>query len=154
MKASDRMVMVGALLVCVGAWGCGDNDNSVAEPTPSAALQCEVLGSLCHDSETVPGEECHHLGHDGRPDACVAGFSGCLDVCLEHGAGEDPFCRAIGSLCHDADSAAAETCHDLGHDGDPAACRREFDACAQLCLAESEASAAVSAERRGTERPS
>lgn len=143
------MLMVCALLMSVGAWGCGDNDNSVAEPTPSAALQCEVLGSLCHDSETVPGEECHHLGHDGPPDACVAGFSGCLDVGLDHGAGEDPFCRAIGSLCHDGalDDGPIHACHEIGHAGNPSTCRREFDACAHMCLAARETSVATSVTR-------
>jgi len=133
-KTSQHMVVVCALLVGMSAWGCGDNDSSVAEPTPSAALQCEVMGSLCHDSPSAAGQACHDLGHDGPPNACVAEFAGCLDVCLEHGAGEDPFCRAIGSLCHDSESAAGQACHDLGHDGDPDMCRREFDACAQLCL--------------------
>jgi hypothetical protein len=128
------MLMAGVLLACVTAAGCGDNDNSVEEPTPSAALQCEVMGSLCHDSESDAGQACHELGHDGPPSACRAEFSDCLDVCLEHGAGEDPFCRAIGSLCHDTESEAGQACHDLGHDGDPAACRREFDACAETCL--------------------
>lgn len=134
MNASNRMLLVGVLLACIGAWGCGDNDNSVEEAQPSAALQCEVMGSLCHDAETEAGEECHHLGHDGPPNACVAEFASCLDLCLDHGAGEDPFCRAIGSVCHDSESAAGQACHDLGHDGDAVACRREFDGCARLCL--------------------
>ena len=138
MRPFDRMLMVCAMAACVGAWGCGDNDNSVPEPTPSAALQCEVVGTLCHDSESDAGQACHHLGHDGAPAACVAEFSGCLDVCLEPGAGEDPFCRAIGSLCHDTESAEGQACHELGHDGDAAACRRAFDDCAELCLAANE----------------
>lgn len=128
------MLMVCALTISVGASGCGDNDNSGSDARPSAALQCEVVGSLCHDSASDAGQACHDLGHDGQPAACVDGFAACLDVCLDHGAGEDPFCRAIGSVCHDSESDAGQACHDLGHDGDADACRREFDACARLCL--------------------
>jgi hypothetical protein len=128
-------MVVLALVVCIGAWGCGDNDND-APAEPSAALQCEVVGTLCHDSETAEGETCHALGHDGPPDQCAAQFSDCIGVCLEGDDG-DPFCRALGSLCHavDDDDGPLHACHELGHDGDPDACRRRFEDCAERCLA-------------------
>lgn len=136
MRISDRMLVL-ALVVCVGAWGCGDNDNDA--PAPSASLQCEVMGSLCHDAETAEGQACHERGHDGPPDQCVADFAGCIDLCLGDDDG-DPFCRALGSLCHGVDDGDGplHACHELGHEDDPAACRRGFDECATRCLAADE----------------
>lgn len=134
MKASDRLLTVVGILVCVGAWGCGDNDNSAPEAEPSATLQCEVMGTLCHDAESDAGQACHELGHDGTPGQCAAEFSDCIDECLGGEPG-DRFCRALGRLCHDTIDAAGQACHELGHENDPAACRRQFDDCAETCLA-------------------
>jgi hypothetical protein len=141
LKTPDRMLRVALVLVVLGgAVGCGDNDNSGPEGgTPSATLQCSVLGSLCHDDETAAGHACHELGHDGTPDACVTGFSGCIEVCLGDPSGEhdDPICRALGSLCHfpGGGGGPQDACHNVGHDGDPENCRRRFDDCAERCLA-------------------
>jgi hypothetical protein len=125
-------MMVLAVVACIGASGCGDNDNE-ASPPPSAELQCEVVGTLCHDSETEEGQVCHELGHDGPPNECAAQFSSCIGLCLDGDDG-DPFCHALGSLCHDVQTAEGQACHDLGHDGDAATCRRRFDGCAAHCL--------------------
>jgi hypothetical protein len=130
-------MMALALLVAMGAWSCGDNDNS--GPTtarPSAALQCEVMGSLCHDAEGAAGRACHERGHDGPPDRCAAEFPACIGECLGDGRG-DPFCRALGSYCHavDDEDGPLHACHELGHDGDPRTCRTRFDDCAEQCLA-------------------
>lgn len=134
MRIRDRKFIVIALVVWVGAWGCGDNDNSGPDdPRPSAALQCEVMGTLCHDTEDAAGQACHEVGHDGPPAACAAEFPACIAGCLGDGEG-DPFCRALGRLCHDTSDAAGQACHELGHDDDPAACRRDFDECAARCL--------------------
>ena len=130
------MMTMLAIVACIGAWSCGDNDNSAPEARPSAALQCEVVGTLCHDAESDAGQACHELGHDGAPSTCAAEFPGCIDTCLDGGSDDhDPFCRALGSLCHDTESAEGQACHELGHDADPTTCRQRFDHCAQLCLA-------------------
>jgi hypothetical protein len=131
------MTMV-AIVACIGAWSCGDNDNSAPEARPSAALQCEVVGKLCHDAENDEGQACHELGHDGVPSVCAAEFPGCIDLCLDGGGDHgDPFCRALGILCHevDDDDGPLHACHELGHDAAPTTCRQQFDHCAQLCLA-------------------
>jgi hypothetical protein len=131
------MTMV-AIVACIGAWSCGDNDNSAPQARPSAALQCEVVGKVCHDAESDAGQACHELGHDGVPSTCAAEFPGCIDLCLDGGGDHgDPFCRALGSLCHevDDDDGPLHACHELGHDAAPTTCRQQFDHCAQLCLA-------------------
>lgn len=140
MRRSDRTMMTTlAILACIGAWSCGDNDNSAPEAKPSAALQCDVMGTLCHDTESAEGQACHALGHDADPSTCAAEFPGCIDTCLGGGSGDhgDPFCRALGRLCHDVDDDGGplSACHELGHDADPTTCRRRFDHCAELCLA-------------------
>ena len=136
MSGSDRTVMtVLALAACIGMWSCGDNDNSEPVARPSAELQCAVVGKLCHDAESDAGQACHELGHDGVPSTCAAEFPVCIDLCLDDDG--DPFCRALGSLCHEVvdDDGPLQSCHELGHYADPSACRRQFDHCAQLCLA-------------------
>ena len=107
-----------------------------------AALECQVLGELCHaaDSGTGPAHECHEVGHVGNAAACNAEFAGCVGVCTgaDTGAGgDDPKCAALGSLCHEAGEidADAEACHDVGHVGNAAACAEQFASCATLCLA-------------------
>ena len=136
LRTSDRTLLVLVLLVGIGASACGDNDNS-APPTaqPSAVLQCEVMGSLCHRNDDAAGQACHELGHDGTPDQCVAQFPACIGLCLDEGHG-DPFCRALGSLCHAVDDGDGprHACHELGHVNDPATCRARFDDCAAMCL--------------------
>ena len=128
-------MLAGLAVVACGALGCGDNDNENASPAPSAALQCEVMGPLCHDAESDAGQACHELGHAGTPDQCVARFSGCMDLCLGSDDG-DPFCRTLGMLCHGlGDDGPLHACHELGHDDDPAVCRESFNECAELCLA-------------------
>ena len=135
MRNSTRLLKALALVACVGALGCGDNDNDAAGATPSAALQCEVMGPLCHEAESAEGQACHEVGHEASPDQCVAEFSGCMDLCLEPDDG-DPFCRALAALCDGLDEdGPLNDCHELGHDANANACREGFDECAALCLA-------------------
>jgi hypothetical protein len=109
-----------------------------------AALECKVLGELCHaaDSGSGPAHDCHEVGHEGHADACAAQFDGCVETCTEvdvgaAGAGSDAKCVALGSLCHEAGEidAEAEACHEVGHVGNASDCAEQFDACATLCLA-------------------
>jgi hypothetical protein len=132
--------------VLVAGIGCGDNDNAPPPPVPSAALQCAVVGTLCHASKTAAGQACHELGHHGVPTVCAAEFPGCVGECLGEKPG-DPFCRAIGSLCHAVGDANGPLhgCHELGHEGDPDTCRARFDDCAEQCLTAIEAQEARSA---------
>jgi hypothetical protein len=47
-----------------------------------------------------------------------------------------PSCQELVDLCHDpgeAGDADAEACHEIGHDGDEAACDAEYDACITTC---------------------
>jgi hypothetical protein len=111
------------------------------------ALECEVLGELCHAADTGEGAaaDCHELGHENNAATCEREFAGCVATCTDpDGAGgatsnpeADPHCAALGSLCHFADtgSGTAHDCHELGHENNAAKCAEEFDACATFCLA-------------------
>lgn len=113
-----------------------------------AALECKVLGQLCHeaDSGTGTAHECHETGHQGKADACAQEFAGCIAFCTGDGAGsggaggsgpaEDAHCAALGELCHLADAdGPVQACHELGHVNNAAQCAAAFDDCAKLCLA-------------------
>jgi hypothetical protein len=110
------------------------------------SLECQVLGELCHaaDSGSGAAHDCHEVGHVGHADDCTAQFASCVGICTETdvgaggaGGGADAKCAALGSLCHEAGEidADASACHELGHEGNAAACADGFDACATLCLA-------------------
>jgi hypothetical protein len=45
-------------------------------------------------------------------------------------------CQVIGELCHEADTGAgaAHECHELGHEGDGAACVAGFADCVETCV--------------------
>lgn len=118
-------------------------------PHGEGSLECQVLGKLCHVADASPGpaEDCHQVGHVGNAEACTAQFASCIGICTDAdvgaggaggaGSGDDPKCAALGALCHAAGEidADAEECHDLGHEGNAAACADGFAACATLCLA-------------------
>jgi hypothetical protein len=113
------------------------------------SLECQVLGELCHAADTGsgPAHDCHEVGHVGNAAACEAEFAGCVGTCTGAdiggggaggaGAGDDPKCAALGSLCHEAGeiNEDAQACHELGHVGNAANCATSFDSCATLCLA-------------------
>lgn len=178
MKSSLRVCF--GLLVASSALafaGCGDDDDS---PTPAAqggsggggavthggeahggdahghggaaasALECKVIGTLCHEADTGSGKghDCHEVGHEGHADACAAEFDSCITFCTagdegNGGAGggatetKDPHCAALGELCHAVDDQTGplHECHEVGHVGNAAACDASFDECATLCLA-------------------
>ncbi len=105
-----------------------------------------MIGELCHAADTGsgPGHDCHSLGHEGDSAACEAQMASCMEICVEDddaggsgGAGPalDPYCAALGELCHPVPDAAAQGCHSLGHKNDAAECAEAFDVCAELCLA-------------------
>jgi hypothetical protein len=112
------------------------------------ALECEVIGELCHEADAGSGaaHDCHETGHIGKASVCVAEFSGCIGTCVhdeDAGSGgapaetQDPYCAALGELCHPVDDATGPThqCHLTGHIGNGADCAAKFDECATLCLA-------------------
>jgi hypothetical protein len=118
------------------------------------ALECKVIGTLCHEADTGSGtaHDCHEVGHEGRADACAEQFDACITFCTAEdegngGAGgkpaetKDPHCAALGELCHvvDDETGPLHECHELGHIGNAAKCAAGFDDCAALCLAAREA---------------
>ncbi|HEY6080857.1 MAG TPA: hypothetical protein VIW29_18715 [Polyangiaceae bacterium] len=159
MKASAGFgfgcVVLAAFLVVPG---CSDDDHDgEGDPHGDAALVCQVMGELCHaaDSGEGPAHDCHEIGHVGEGEACEAAFDGCMGVCLESDSGaggaggsgsggaggaeepaKDPYCAALGELCHAVDDEDGPThdCHELGHVNDPEICAASFDECATLCL--------------------
>lgn len=178
MKSSLRvglgLIAVSSLFAFVA---CGDDDDS---PSPSAhagnggggegatahggdghsgeghggaaalALECKVIGTLCHEADTGSGtgHDCHELGHEGHVDECAEQFDACISFCTEdEGTGgapaepKDAHCAALGELCHavDDETGPLHECHELGHVGNAAKCAEGFDECAALCLAAREA---------------
>jgi hypothetical protein len=116
-----------------------------------APTVCRVLGELCHAADTGSGAaaECHELGHVGDVAVCEQEFDGCIATCVDTGGGEggaggghtlDPYCAALGSLCHPVDlgTGRGADCHDIGHLGVPADCAEAFESCSGFCLEELE----------------
>lgn len=156
------------LVTLLAAVGCSDDDgHDGGDHHADAALVCQVIGELCHaaDSGEGPAQECHEIGHVGDGEACEAAFDGCMSICIEsesgsgggggasgegggsgeggasaEGSGKDPYCAALGELCHAVDDEDGPTheCHELGHVNDPEICMEQFDDCATLCLAKRE----------------
>jgi hypothetical protein len=149
------VIAVGSLFAFAG---CGDDDDS-NKPSSSAgsssvggapdrALECEVIGELCHEADTGSGSahDCHETGHEGTVAACVKDFASCIHTCVTDaddlgaggaGSAPDPRCVALGELCHEVDDKTGplHECHEIGHIGVAANCASEFDGCATQCLA-------------------
>lgn len=53
----------------------------------------------------------------------------------DHGTGDTGagVCDEIGTGCHDIKTPEGQECHDLGHDGDEAACQKAYEMCAKIC---------------------
>lgn len=112
----------------------------------ASGIVCQVLGELCHAADAGEGKahDCHELGHKGNVATCEAEFPSCIATCTDAGGGTggasgtdiDPRCAALGELCHVADTGEgqAHDCHEIGHEGNAAACADAFDACATFCL--------------------
>jgi hypothetical protein len=105
---------------------------------------CEELGQLCHDLDTGPdaglAHECHQVGHDGHEAACSVIYGECVELCGGHHEEPDAghsMCEELGQLCHDLDTGPdaglARECHQVGHDGDEAACSVIYGECVELC---------------------
>ena len=104
-----RVCLVGAVL---GAWGCDEgatrqasspkaedppteNEHPDDEPPPDAHaiepdedgnVECSMLASVCHASDTGTadlGDVCHDLGHRGNASDCESMYDECLDYCLD-----------------------------------------------------------------------
>lgn len=134
---------------CVAFVGCSGDDDDESTHHEEAALVCQVIGELCHEADTGsgPAQDCHLLGHEAEAATCEAQMASCMKICVESDSGgsggaggaasvaKDPYCAALGSLCHPVENEAAQACHSLGHDNDAAACAAAFDECAELCLA-------------------
>jgi hypothetical protein len=114
---------------------------------------CRVLGELCHEADTGtgPASECHELGHIGDDTVCAQEFDSCIATCVDTGGGEggagggasstlDPYCAALGSLCHPVDlgSGMGADCHEIGHLNVAADCADAFESCGSFCLEELE----------------
>jgi hypothetical protein len=138
--------------------GCSGDDDE-ANPgagggsATSGLAECEVIGELCHESDTGsgPAHECHEQAHHGNGAECLESFAGCISTCVAdegEGSEKDPRCAALGELCHpvDDDDGPLHECHELGHVNDAEACAAAFDDCATRCVAAREALEAAGAE--------
>lgn len=148
MKSIWRASVLAVSLAAVASFtACGDDDDSSQEPAAGAdggasetPLDCSVLGELCHEADTGSGlaHDCHELGHDGVIATCAKQFDGCISACVTESdaSQQDPRCAALGELCHEVDDGDGplHDCHELGHDGNAAACASGFEDCATRCL--------------------
>jgi hypothetical protein len=113
-----------------------------------SAIECEVIGELCHEADTGsgPAHICHQTGHQGDGRICSKEFESCISTCVspDGGAGGAPSgsepdarCAALGELCHPVDdkNGPLHACHELGHEGDGVKCAASFSDCATRCLA-------------------
>src|SRR5881394_1654884 len=76
--------------------GCSGDDDSMPSneggssnvggqpPATNGALECQVLGELCHEADTGsgPAHDCHETGHQGTASTCVKDFSSCIHTCV------------------------------------------------------------------------
>ncbi len=46
---------------------------------------------------------------------------------------DEPSCAALGAGCHDAEDEVGMMCHEIGHDGDEAACAEAWEMCKEAC---------------------
>lgn len=131
-----------------GANTAGKSSSAGAGGAADGAIQCEVIGELCHEADTGsgPAHDCHETGHVGVAATCAKEFSSCIHTCVtdadDLGSGgaasaPDPRCIALGELCHEVDDKTGplHICHETGHIGDAAKCAASFDSCATECLA-------------------
>src|SRR3954471_18110446 len=129
--------------------GCSDDDGGddavggastqAAGGASPGAVDCEVLGELCHEADTGSGaaHDCHELGHQGNASACQTAFDGCVVRCVGAADGAagastalpDGRCAALGELCHEVDdgNGPLHECHELGHVANAAKCATGFD---------------------------
>jgi len=158
MKSRPFACLVVATLSLSAFTACGDDDDSMPAneggssnvggqpPATNGALECQVLGELCHEADTGsgPAHDCHETGHQGVASSCVKDFSSCVHTCVTDaddlgmgGAAGDPLCISLGELCHEVDdiNGPLHECHETGHTGNAAACAATFDSCATQCLA-------------------
>jgi len=149
----------GAML---GFAGCSDDDDARGGSSAQAgaaqggsaqgqggaasdgAVECAVLGELCHEADTGsgPAHDCHEVGHEREGTQCLLAFADCARTCVPEsaggaGSGIDPHCATLGELCHpvDDETGPLHECHEVGHDGDASACAAAFADCAARCLA-------------------
>ena len=142
------LIGAGGLAACFLAACNGDADLIPAPSTSGAgaggeshgpgSAECEAIGRLCHEADdgSGPASECHNTGHEGDANACSAAFESCIDTCRPaEGSDQGPYCRALGSYCHDADtgSGRGKECHEIGHAGDEDDCRAQFESCIGFC---------------------
>ena len=141
-----------------GAAQGGEPHAEGGAPHGEGSPECEALGSLCHAADAGPGpiSDCHDTGHVGDPDACVAAFADCINICVvaESGAGgaggapavvDNPYCQALGELCHFVNDMGTPTaeCHEVGHTGNEPDCVEAFAECVPLCGEKREAEEAA-----------
>ena len=194
-RSSLFVLLMTSLGACVAACD-GDDPPSEPEPTDSGTdipnlhevpedgtpgeRACAELGTYCHAFDRGTGDrgdQCHDVGHQGDPEACLEIYDECMEFCQaddedagpdhdedaghEHededggqdaATGHDPEdaaagehgdedaasgkCAELGQRCHDFDTPDAEMareCHDVGHEGDEAACAEIYDECLAVC---------------------
>ena len=120
MKRAQKLgwlVLVGS--ACLAFPGCGGDDDDVG-------------GGNAAGSSSAAG-----AGQGGEPAAGGAT------------AGGSDECKVMGELCHEADtgSGAAHECHEVGHEGDGAACLSEFAGCINTCVPEAPAKLSLATAR-------
>lgn len=84
-----RLFGIGLLLVALFAFGCGDSGTGDGKAGVIERPTCDEIGSTCHHSETVLGQDCHEFGHDhtNTEEKCKERYEECMAECAGSGHG-------------------------------------------------------------------
>lgn len=89
------------------------------------------------DDDATPSSTGGAPSHAGEGQGGVDAHGGDAQGGDGHGVGP-AVCEVLGTLCHAADSGTGPVseCHDVGHEGNEAACEAQFALCITTCAAD------------------
>jgi hypothetical protein len=117
-----EMIHDECIAFCTGA-GTGSESGTSMSTTMTTTTDATTDASTGSESGTTD-EATSSSGH--MDESSTAADHGTGDT----GAG---VCDEIGTGCHDIKTPEGQECHDLGHDGDEAACQKAYEMCAKIC---------------------
>lgn len=80
---------IGIAALAFAFFGCGDSDTGGGGSGLVERPTCDEIGSTCHHSTTVLGQECHEFGHDetSTEQDCKDRYEECMAECQGSGGG-------------------------------------------------------------------
>lgn len=123
-----EMISADCIAFCTGGNTSGTDTGSTSTPQPTSTTDAETTTSAEEDTtaahDTTAGHDDTTDGHDDT----TAGH----DTTDGHDTG-GAVCDLLGTGCHDVATPEGQACHDLGHDGDEAACEEALAMCTKVC---------------------